>query len=128
MPACLPPIRLSGLPGECMRNWTSKISHEENIVIASKQQVTALDLSVHPPYLCPPYGSSVKRAPLQALMPLPQTLSELTGPVYGEDNIHPLDNDLTRNAIKNGEPIGERIIVTGRVLDEYDRPVPHALI
>jgi len=62
------------------------------------------------------------------LIPLPQTLSELTGPVYGTDDIHPLDNDLTRNAVKNGEPLGERIIVTGRVLDENNRPVPNALV
>jgi protocatechuate 3,4-dioxygenase beta subunit len=48
--------------------------------------------------------------------------------VYGYDAIQPLDNDLTRNAVKNGEPIGERIIVTGRVLDEYNRPVRNALI
>jgi protocatechuate 3,4-dioxygenase beta subunit len=57
-----------------------------------------------------------------------QTLSELTGPVYGQDSIRPLDNDLTRNAVKNGEVLGERIIVVGRVLDEDDRPVPNALV
>jgi protocatechuate 3,4-dioxygenase beta subunit len=62
------------------------------------------------------------------LMPLPQTLSELTGPVYGDDDIHPLDGYLTRNAARNGEPLGERIIVVGRVLDENDRPVPNALV
>jgi protocatechuate 3,4-dioxygenase beta subunit len=78
--------------------------------------------------LHPPYASTVKRAPQRPLIPLPQTLSELTGPVYGDDAIQPLDNDLTRNAVRNGEPIGERIIVTGRVLDEYNRPVRNALI
>jgi protocatechuate 3,4-dioxygenase beta subunit len=97
-------------------------------MIVSKSQITTLDLTQHAPYLSPAYVSSAKRAPLQPLIPLPQTLSELTGPVYGESDIHPLDNDLTRNAMKNGEPIGERIIVTGRVLDEYNRPVPNALI
>jgi protocatechuate 3,4-dioxygenase beta subunit len=59
---------------------------------------------------------------------MPQTLSELTGPVYGDDDIHPLDSDLTRNAARNGEPLGERIIVVGRVLDENARPVPSALV
>jgi protocatechuate 3,4-dioxygenase beta subunit len=39
-----------------------------------------------------------------------------------------LDNDLTRNAVINGEPIGERIIVTGQVLDESGRAIPHALL
>jgi protocatechuate 3,4-dioxygenase beta subunit len=92
------------------------------------QTVTTLDWSVHPPYLHPPYISTLKRAPHKPLMVLPQTLSELTAPVYGEDSIQPLDNDLTRSAAKNGAPIGERIIVTGRVLDEYNRPVRSALI
>src|SRR5258708_30669990 len=96
-------------------------------MIESKQ-LTSLDWAIHPPYLHPPYASTVKRAPQRPLIPLPQTLSELTGPVYGADDIHPLDNDLTRNAVRNGEPIGERIIVTGHVLDEYNRPVPNALI
>ncbi len=92
------------------------------------QILTSLDWGVHPPYLHPPYASTVKRAPQKPLILLPQTLSELTGPVYGDDAIQPLDNDLTRNAVRNGEPIGERIIVTGRVLDEYNRPVRNALI
>jgi protocatechuate 3,4-dioxygenase beta subunit len=42
--------------------------------------------------------------------------------------MQPLDNDMTRNGRKNGEPLGERIIVTGRVLDEDGRPVPHSLV
>ena len=88
----------------------------------------ALDWDVQPPYLHPPYGSTVKRAPQEPLVPLPQTLSELTGPVYGDDILRPLDNDLTRNAVKNGAPIGERIIVVGRVLDEDGRPIPNALL
>jgi len=53
---------------------------------------------------------------------------ERTGPVYGEGDIGPLDHDLTKNAAKNGEPLGERIIVTGRVLDENGRGVPGVLI
>lgn len=57
-----------------------------------------------------------------------QTLSELTGPVYGEDTIQPLDNDLTTNAVRNGEVLGERIIVVGQVLDEDGRPIPNALV
>ncbi len=96
-------------------------------MIESKQ-ITSLDWSVHPPYLHPPYASTVKRSPQKPLIPFPQTMSELTGPLYGLDDIQPLDNDLTRNAVKNGEPLGERIIVVGRVLDEYNHPVPNALI
>lgn len=90
--------------------------------------LTSLDWTVQPPYLYAPYTSTVNRSPQKPLIPLPQTLSELTGPVYGTDAIHPLDDDMTRNAVVNGEPIGERIIVTGRVLDENNRPVPNALV
>jgi protocatechuate 3,4-dioxygenase beta subunit len=57
---------------------------------------------------------------------LPHTLSEVTGPVFGHDDISETDNDLTRQHA--GEPLGERIIVTGRVLDEDGRPVPHTLM
>ena len=62
------------------------------------------------------------------LFRLRQTLSELTGPVYGHESIGPLDDDLTRNGAKTGEPLGERIIVTGRVLDETGRPVRNTLV
>lgn len=87
-----------------------------------------LDWAVQPPYLHAAYGSTVKRAPQQPLVPLAHTLAELTGPVYGYESIRPLDNDLTRNAVVNGEAIGERIIVTGRVLDERGNPVHNALL
>jgi len=96
-------------------------------MIESKQ-LSSLDRNVQPPYLHPAYASTVKRAPQRILIPMPQTLSELTAPVYGMDDLGPLDNDLTRNAVVNGEPIGERIIVTGRVLDERGRAVPNVLI
>ncbi len=93
-----------------------------------KQLLTRLNWKVHPPYLHAAYASTVKRSPQQPLVPLPHTLSEMTAPVFGPGHIHPLDNDLTRNAVKNGAPIGERIIVTGRVLDENNKPVPNALL
>jgi protocatechuate 3,4-dioxygenase beta subunit len=48
--------------------------------------------------------------------------------VYGPDDIQPLDNDLTKNAVVNGEPLGERIIVVGRVVDDAGRPVPNTLL
>ena len=87
-----------------------------------------LDWKVQPPYLHPDYKSTVLRSPRKPLIPLKQNLSELTGPVYGEDDIGPLDNDLTRNAIKDGEPLGERIIVTGQLTDDTGKPIPNALI
>src|SRR5690242_20792491 len=84
------------------------------------------EAGTQPASLCEPYRSSVRRAPSQPLILLPHTLSEVTGPVYGHGEIGETDNDLTRQHA--GEPLGERIIVTGRVLDSNGRPVPRALI
>jgi len=83
-------------------------------------------LSSFPPALYPDYKSTVKRAPKQPLVLIPHTLSELTGPVYGHETMRPGDDDLTTQ--NEGAPIGERIIVQGRVLDEDGRPVPNSLI
>jgi protocatechuate 3,4-dioxygenase beta subunit len=79
-----------------------------------------------PDYLFPPYASTVKRAPTRPLVVLPHTLTELTGPVFGHDEVRAEDHDLTRQ--HKGAPIGERIVVSGRVLDENARPVPHTLV
>jgi protocatechuate 3,4-dioxygenase beta subunit len=86
------------------------------------------DWSVHPPYKHDAYASTRQRAPSKPLIPLEQTLSELTGPLYGHDAVTPLDADLTANARRNGEPLGERIIVFGRVLDEDGRAVRDSLV
>jgi protocatechuate 3,4-dioxygenase beta subunit len=58
--------------------------------------------------------------------PDPNTLSEVTGPIFGHDEIAENDNDLTRQHL--GEPIGQRISVSGRVIDDNGRPVPNTLI
>ena len=81
---------------------------------------------IQPPYFHPPYASSVKRAPMRPLIAVPHTLSEWTGPVFGYSEIGPTDADLTKHG--QAEPLGERIIVSGRVLDEDARPVRNALI
>lgn len=86
------------------------------------------DWEVHPPYLSPDYKSTVLRAPSKPLIPIKHSLSELTGPVFGQDAIGEYDNDLTKNGIKNGEPIGERIVVSGKVLDQQGRPIKNTLI
>lgn len=86
------------------------------------------DWSSHPPFIAPAYKSSTTRGPTKPLVPIAAGLAERTGPVYGHDQVGPLDNDLTKNGIRNGEPIGERIIVTGRVVDENDRPIPETLL
>jgi protocatechuate 3,4-dioxygenase beta subunit len=68
----------------------------------------------------------VRRAPAIPPIRLPHTLSELTGPLYGHNPIGETDNDLTRQHA--GEPVGQRMVVAGRVLDEDGRPVPQTLI
>jgi protocatechuate 3,4-dioxygenase beta subunit len=80
----------------------------------------------HPPHLYPPYRSTVKRSPTQPLVVLPQSLSEMTGPVFGGDDLRAADGDLTRQ--HDGEPLGERIVVSGRLLDDNARPIAGALI
>jgi len=82
--------------------------------------------SADPPYLHPDYVSTRTRAPRRPLVPLPQTLSEVTGPVYGHGRVGERDHDLTRQ--HEGEPLGERMILHGRVLDGNGRPVRNTLI
>ena len=84
------------------------------------------DRGTQPDLLYPPYASTVKRAPSQPLLPIEATLSEITGPIFGYDRIHANDFDLTKQHA--GEPIGERIVVTGRVLDGNARPVANTLV
>jgi protocatechuate 3,4-dioxygenase, beta subunit len=74
----------------------------------------------------PAYGSTRLRAPERPMTILPHTLSEITGPVYGHERVGPLDHDLTRRHA--GEPLGERIVVSGRVLDGDGRPVRNTLL
>jgi protocatechuate 3,4-dioxygenase, beta subunit len=79
-----------------------------------------------PEYSYPAYVATRKRSPRRPLILVPHTLSETSGPVFGHGDIGENDDDLTRQ--HEGEPLGERIIVSGRVLDEDDRPVRGALM
>ena len=79
-----------------------------------------------PDHLHPSYVSSIKRAPSKPLVYLPHTLSEITGPSFDSSAIDVKANDLTRQ--HHGEPLGERIIVSGRVLDEDGRPAARTLV
>lgn len=74
----------------------------------------------------PPYVSTILRAPSQPLVIVPERLSDITAPVYGWWEPDVDDNDLTRQ--RPQEALGQRIIVSGRVLDEDDRPIPGALV
>lgn len=80
----------------------------------------------HPANLSPDYKSTVARSPSQPAVVLPHTLSEITGPLRLEERLDAGESDLTRQRM--GAPLGERIIVQGRVLDEDGRAVPQALV
>src|SRR5690606_33972009 len=86
------------------------------------------DWKSHPAYIHRPYQSTILRGPTKPLVPLATTLKNLQAPVYGHEAVGEFDHDLTRNARRSGEPLGERIVVTGRVTDEDGRPVRNTLI
>jgi protocatechuate 3,4-dioxygenase, beta subunit len=80
-----------------------------------------------PPSLFPAYRSTVARSPRQPPIRIPQTLTEVTGPAACWDQLMgPAMADLTRQ--QPGEPIGQRILVSGRVLDEQGRAVPNTVM
>ncbi|HEY6644151.1 protocatechuate 3,4-dioxygenase subunit beta [Povalibacter sp.] len=79
-----------------------------------------------PPYLHPDYVSTRTRAPREPLIVLPQALSELTGPVFGHSDFKESDADLTVQGA--AQPIGERIVVHGRLVDDRGRAIPNSLI
>src|SRR5260221_14569529 len=84
------------------------------------------DAANQPPNLYEPYRSTVRRARRKPLIFLPHTLSERPGPVFGHDAVSESDHDLTRQ--HTGEPQGERIIVTGRAVDDSGRGVVHSRV
>jgi protocatechuate 3,4-dioxygenase beta subunit len=86
------------------------------------------DWKSHPPFVFKDYASSVKRGPLRKLVPIKQTLSEVTGPLFNHIKLEPGENDLTRDSDTGKEAVGERVIIVGKVMDENGRPIPNALI
>ena len=83
-------------------------------------------IGTQPKHLHPSYVSSIKRAPSKPLIYLPHTLSEITGPLFGKESVDVKASDLTNQ--HSGQALGERIVVSGRVLDEDGRPVRDTLI
>jgi protocatechuate 3,4-dioxygenase beta subunit len=90
--------------------------------------MSIIELTTQPPHLYPEYKSTILRSPTKPLLPVAVMLKDLALPAYGESVIGQFDNDLTKNARINGEPIGERIKVRGRVMDEYGRPLRNVLV
>ena len=88
---------------------------------------TRQDPENQPPFLYEPYHSTARRAPRQPLVFIPHTLSERTGPVFASTPITEADRDLTKQGA-GGEPIGQRMIVEGRVVDDNGKPLANTLI
>jgi protocatechuate 3,4-dioxygenase beta subunit len=79
-----------------------------------------------PPYLFSDYRSTVFRSPSKALVMPPVGMTETTGPKFGSGDVRDTDADLTLHG--SGEPIGERIVVHGRVTDDDGKPVRGTLV
>ncbi len=102
------------------------------------KRFVARDRSWHPPAFAPGYKTSVARSPQQALVSMQQpTVSELTGPDFSHLRMGQYDNDLLMNFRQEGSPgvaqglglpQGERIIMFGRVVDQFGKPVPRTLV
>jgi protocatechuate 3,4-dioxygenase beta subunit len=88
--------------------------------------VRAAPEGTHPPHDFPQYRSTALRHPKQSAVPIPQTLSEQTGPAQRLEGFGPVAADLTR--LHPGTPLGERIVIEGHVLDCSGRPLRQTLV
>lgn len=82
----------------------------------------------HPKACSPTYKTSITRSPSQALVSIPQSVSEVTGPDFSHLELGDRDNDLLLNFNTGALPIGERIMVHGQVVDQFGKPVPNTLV
>lgn len=103
-------------------------NHPQPAAPTAPPLLEAYDARPHPDLIYPPYASTLKRGPTQPLMLLPERARNVAAPVYGLADLGEHDSDLTRNARRNGEPIGERMVLTGRVLDERGQPQTNTLV
>ena len=87
-----------------------------------------IDKNIHPKSFFPDYKSSILRSPKKKMVSIDTIISDLYGNVLDKNDLGLLDNDLTRNFNKHNEPMGERIIVYGKLLDENSKPIPNSLI
>jgi protocatechuate 3,4-dioxygenase beta subunit len=94
------------------------------VTVARTEAETRIDTEVEVDW--PDYRSTRLRHPARPLVALPERFADVEGPVFGDDALDPHDDDLTRR--HDGEPLGERIVVQGRVLDEDGRPIRNALV
>jgi len=99
---------------------------DERSAVDKEVAPATMQSATDPPYLYPDYVSTRLRAPSRPLVLVPHVLSEATGPIFGPDRVMAGDSDLTRQHA--GDPIGERIIVSGTVRDAGGRPVRGGLV
>jgi protocatechuate 3,4-dioxygenase beta subunit len=106
----------------------NKINQSDDVNISPSHVVgfRRHEPGTQPDSFYPDYRATRMRAPSQPLILLPHTLSEVTGPIFGSSDVDPRDSDLT--AHHAGEPLGERIIIRGRVMDGGGQPVSNSLI
>lgn len=102
----------------------AQVSGEINAIIAAYEKSGTIELQPRLDY--PPYRSSLLRHPTKDPRHADPETIELWAPCFGHRDVHPLESDLTIQ--HNGEPIGERIVVTGRVVDGDGRPVAGQLV
>ena len=85
------------------------------------------DWSNHPKLIYPDYKSTKFRNPKNKLIKI-ENFKEIPSPKFSKDCMRHIDADLTKNAKKDHDPIGERIIIIGKVMDEFGRAVPDCLL
>jgi protocatechuate 3,4-dioxygenase beta subunit len=107
---------------------SSTVNRNKMSKIITVPKLTKRDWETHPPMIYTDYKSTRLRGPKSPLIPMDECLMDARLPVYGASNIGELDHDLTKNGCVNGEPIGERIVVYGRVMDEFGTPIPNTLV
>src|SRR5512141_992842 len=82
--------------------------------------------AIDPPYAYAGYRSTGLRAPKQALVQLPAGILEVPGPLVPAGFVRSGDNDLTIHG--KSAPLGEKMVVSGRLLDESGRPICRSLV
>ena len=102
----------------------AQLSHEINQIAKAHQQAGVAETQPRLDY--PPYRSSVLRHPTKDPHHADPETIELFAPVFGHHDVGAPESDLTIQHA--GEPVGERIVVTGRVLDGEGRPVRRQLV
>ena len=101
------------------------MSQVYHVVADDKTPFREITPGSQPPNDFPEYGSTHKRHPKQALLRIPQTVTEITGPHFSRAQ-YPSIIDISTAG--GHAAMGERIIVRGRALDEDGRPVPNTMI